>query len=120
MKTHLRRRAFLAASGAALAFPALTSTSLAYMPGEGPDTPKVCLGPMVDTEMNVRGCKRFRQIGITHVILGNSGFPWNAEALKAKVKLLKDNGLTVGDIVLPYVGPARETMRDIILGGPRR
>lgn len=120
MKTHLRRRAFLAASGAALAFPALTSTSLAYMPGEGPDTPKVCLGPMVDTEMNVRGCKRFRQIGITHVILGNSGFPWNAEALKAKVKLLKDNGLTVGDIVLPYVGPARETMRDIILGRPGR
>lgn len=90
------------------------------MPGEGPDTPKVCLGPMVDTEMNVRGCKRFRQIGISHVILGNSGFPWNAETLKAKVQLLKDNGLTVGDIVLPYVGPARETMRDIILGRPGR
>ena len=62
MTTHLRRRTFLAASGAAFAIPAQ-----AYMPGEAPDTPKVCLGPMVDTEMNVRGCKRFRQIGITHV-----------------------------------------------------
>lgn len=115
LTSHMRRRAFLAASGAALAMPAQ-----AYMPGEGADTPKICLGPMVDTEMNVKGCKRFRQIGITHVILGNSGFPWSAEALKAKVKLLKDNGISVGDIVLPYVGPARETMRDIILGRPGR
>ena len=118
MTTYLRRRTFLAASGAAFAMPA--SPALAYMPGEGPDTPKICLGPMVDTEMNVRGCKRFRQIGITHVILGNSGFPWSADMLKAKVQLLKENGLTVGDIVLPYVGPARETMRDIILGRPGR
>ena len=115
MTTHLHRRAFLAASSALFAMPAQ-----AYMPGEGPDTPKICLGPMVDTEMNVRGCKRFRQIGITHVILGNSGFPWSADMLKAKVQLLKENGLTVGDIVLPYVGPARETMRDIILGRPGR
>ena len=86
MTTYLRRRTFLAASGAAFAMPAQ-----AYMPGEGPDTPKICLGPMVDTEMNVRGCKRFRQIGITHVILGNSGFPWSADMLKAKVQLLSVN-----------------------------
>jgi len=68
----MRRRAFLTASGAALAMPTVTIPALAYMPGEGPDTPKICLGPMVDTEMNAKGCKRFRQIGITHVIMGNS------------------------------------------------
>ena len=111
----LNRRALLAAGGAAWAFPAH-----AFMPNEGPDTPKICLGPVVDTEMNARGFRRFRQIGITHVILGNSGFPWKEDDLKARVALLKAGGLTAGDIVLPYVGPARETMRDIILGRPGR
>ena len=111
----LNRRALLAAGGAAWAFPAH-----AFMPNEGPDTPKICLGPVVDTEMNARGFRRFRQIGITHVILGNSGFPWKEDDLKARVALLRAGGLAAGDIVLPYVGPARETMRDIILGRPGR
>ncbi|MES2471549.1 MAG: mannonate dehydratase [Pseudomonadota bacterium] len=115
-KNHVSRRALLAASGAALALPALDTAALAYMPNEGPDTPKICLGPVVDSEMNPRGFKRFRQIGITHVIMGNSGFPWKADDLKARVALLKAGELTPGDIVLPYVGPAREIMRDIILG----
>ncbi len=119
-KTHFSRRAMLAASGATLALPALSSAAHAYMPNEGLDTPKICLGPVVDSEMNPRGLKRFRQIGITHVIMGNSGFPWNADDLKARVALLKANELTPGDIVLPYVGPAREIMRDIILGRPGR
>jgi mannonate dehydratase len=114
-KNHFSRRAMLAASGAALAMPAH-----AFMPNEGPDTPKICLGPVVDSEMNPRGFKRFRQIGITHVIMGNSGFPWNADTLKTRVALLKAGELTPGDIVLPYVGPAREIMRDIILGRPGR
>ncbi len=115
MITTFSRRTLLAASGAALAFPAH-----AFMPNEGPDTPKICLGPVVETEMNPRGFQRFRQIGITHVILNNTGFPWEADALTARVQLLKAHGLTTGDIVLPYVGAARETMRDIILGRPGR
>lgn len=105
----------LASSAALLATPAA-----AYMPQESADTPKICIGPIVETEMNPQGIRRFRQIGLIHVILNNTGFPWTAEALTARVKLLKDNGLTVGDIVLPYVGAARETMRDIILARPGR
>jgi mannonate dehydratase len=115
MTISLSRRAVLASSAALLATPAA-----AYMPQESADTPKICIGPIVETEMNPQGIRRFRQIGLTHVILNNTGFPWTAEALTARVKLLKDNGLTVGDIVLPYVGAARETMRDIILARPGR
>ena len=89
MITTFSRRTLLAASGAALAFPAH-----AFMPNEGPDTPKICLGPVVETEMNPRGFQRFRQIGITHVILNNTGFPWEADALTARVQLLKAHGLT--------------------------
>jgi mannonate dehydratase len=114
----INRRAILATGAAALALPAFPAR--AFMPNEGPDTPKICLGPIVDSELNPRGIQRFRQIGITHIILGNSGFPWKEDYLKARVTLLKTHGLTVGDIVLPYVGPAREIMRDIILGRPDR
>lgn len=109
------RRKLLAGAGALLACPAA-----AFMPQEGEGTPKICIGPVVETEMNPTGFRRFRQIGLTHVILGNTGFPWKADQLRARVQLLKDNGLTAGDIVLPYVGPARETMRDIILARPGR
>lgn len=114
----INRRAILATGAAALALPAFPAR--AFMPNEGPDTPKICLGPIVDSELNPRGIQRFRQIGITHIILNNSGFPWKEDYLKARVALLKTHGLTVGDIVLPYVGPAREIMRDIILGRPGR
>lgn len=117
-KNHFNRRTLLATGAAALALPAFPAN--AYMPNEAADTPKICLGPIVDSELNPRGIQRFRQIGITHIILGNSGFPWKEDYLKARVTLLKTHGLTVGDIVLPYVGPAREIMRDIILGRPDR
>ena len=117
-KNHFNRRTLLATGAAALALPAFPAN--AYMPNEAADTPKICLGPIVDSELNPRGIQRFRQIGITHIILGNSGFPWKEDYLKARVALLKEHGLTVGDIVLPYVGPAREIMRDIILGRPGR
>ncbi|RZA15114.1 MAG: hypothetical protein EOP93_17505 [Lysobacteraceae bacterium] len=120
MTFNLSRRGLLASSGALLATPAAAAMPQALMPQESADTPKICIGPVVETEMNVAGFRRFRQIGLTHVIMNNTGFPWNAEVLTARVKLLKDHGLTVGDIVLPYVGNARETMRDIILARPGR
>ena len=114
----LNRRILL---GAAAAAPALLSRSaLANMPVEGPDTPKICLGALLESELNPRGLKRYRQIGVTHVILGNQGFPWTEEMLKAKVAILKAGGMYAGDIVLPYVGASGAPMREIILGRPGR
>src|SRR6218665_1797015 len=115
MPISLSRRALLASSAALAATPAA-----AFMPQEAADTPKICIGPIVETEMNPQGMRRFRQIGLTQVIMNNTGFPWNADTLTARANLLRANGLTPGDIVLPYVGAARETMRDIILARPGR
>ncbi len=118
----INRRCLLAMSGAALATPAFAAWTPADqgMPQEDAGTPKIGIGPVVEAEMNPQGLRRFRQIGLSHVILNNTGFPFTADVLKARVKLLRDNGLSVGDIVLPYVGAARETMRDIILARPGR
>ena len=120
--TIINRRALLGASGAALATPALAAWPQAGkgMPSEGPDTPHICLGPIADSEINPAGIRRYTQLGLTHIILNGGGHPWNADALKAKVKTLSDNGLKAGDIGLPWSGPAGAGMRDIIYGRPGR
>ena len=77
-------------------------------------------GPFADAEINPAGIRRYTQIGLNHIILNGGGFPWNADTLKAKVKTLADNGLTVGDIGLPWSGAAGGFMRDIIYARPGR
>ncbi len=120
--TILNRRAMLGASGAALATPAFAAwpQAGAGMPKEGPDTPHLCLGPIADSEINPAGIRRYTQLGLTHIILNGGGFPWTADALKVKVKTLKDNGLTAGDIGLPWSGPQGAFMREIIYARPGR
>ena len=124
MADHLNRRTLLAASGvamAAAATPALADWPLAGhgMPVEGPDTPHVCLG-IADREINPAGIRRYTQIGLSHIIVPGSDFPWNADALKAKMKILADNGLVGGDIGIPWSGPTAGFMRDIIYARPGR
>ena len=120
--TIFNRRAMLAASGAAWAAPAFAAWPLAGagMPREAADTPHICLGPIADAEINPAGIRRYTQLGLTHIILNGADFPWNADTLKAKVKILSDNGLTVGDVGLPWSGPGGSFMRDIIYARPGR
>jgi mannonate dehydratase len=120
--TIINRRALLGASGAALATPALAAWPEAGkgMPGEGADTPHICLGPIPDSEINPVGIRRYTQIGLSHIILNGGGFPWDADTLKAKVRTLADNGLTVGDIGLPWSGSTGNFMADIIYARPGR
>src|SRR5471032_1380778 len=118
----INRRTLLGTSGAAFATPALAAWPQAGkgMPSESADTPHICLGPIADSEINPAGIRRYTQIGLNHIILNGGGYPWDADALKAKVKILADNGLTVGDIGLPWTGAAGGGMRDIIYGRPGR
>ena len=118
----INRRALLGTTGAAMATPAFAAWPLAGagMPNEAADTPHICLGPIADAEINPAGIRRYTQLGLTHIILNGADFPWNPDTLKAKVKTLADNGLTVGDIGLPWSGPGGQFMRDIIYGRPGR
>ncbi|HEY4077418.1 MAG TPA: mannonate dehydratase [Rhizomicrobium sp.] len=118
----INRRALLSASGAVLATPAFAAwpQAGAGMPKEDANRPHLCLGPIRDDELNPAGIRRYTQLGLSHMILNGGGFPWNAETLKAKVKTLKDNGITAGDIGLPWSGAAGAYMRDIIYARPGR
>jgi len=108
--------------GAAFATPAFAAWPQAGkgMPTEGAGTPHICLGPISDSEINPAGIRRYTQIGLNHIILNGGGYPWDEGTLKAKVKTLADNGLTVGDIGLPWTGAAGSGMRDIIYARPGR
>ncbi|HEX4272277.1 MAG TPA: mannonate dehydratase [Rhizomicrobium sp.] len=107
---NISRRTMMAASGAVLASPVLA------MPQEGAGTPHLCLIASATPD----GIARIAQLGISHVILGGVGFPWDADDLKARVKVLKDGGLTVGDVGIPWSGKEGAFMRDIIYGRPGR
>jgi mannonate dehydratase len=118
----ITRRALLGTTGAAFALSAAASNpGFAVwpkaghgMPVESADTPHLCLGPIRDDEIYPAGIRRYTQLGLNHIILNGSGFPWDPDTLKAKVKTLSDNGLTVGDIGLPWSGASGDFMRDII------
>lgn len=90
------------------------------MPQEGATTPHLCLGPIADRELTPDGIRRYTQLGLSHIILNGGGFPWEADALRAKVRVLRENGLTVGDIGLPWSGSAGAAMREIVGAGPGR
>jgi len=108
----ISRRAALMAGGAAwLAGPALA------MPQEGPDTPHLCL---ILPSMDAAAVSRVLQLGITHVILGGVPFPWDAGDLAARVRRLKEMGVTVGDIGIPWSGKAGAFMHDIVYARPGR
>jgi mannonate dehydratase len=118
----ISRRSFLTATSAVIATPAVAPWPQAGhgMPVEGPDTPHLCLGPIRDDEINPAGIRRYTQLGLNHIILNGGGLPWDADTLKVKVKTLSDNGLTAGDIGLPWSGASADYMRDIIYARPGR
>jgi len=115
----ISRRGMLAGAAAAAGVMAAGPAS-AFMPVEGPDTPKLCLGVIVDDEMTEAGMRRYRQLGISHVMVGGGAFPWQESELKRRVAVLKSGGLSAGDIGMPWVGASGAYMRDIIYARPGR
>jgi mannonate dehydratase len=110
------RRILLQASAAGLLAGAAAPSRALGMPQEGPGTPHLCL-ILPETP---DGPARVKQLGITHVIIGGGKFPWDADALRARVKTARGQGLVVGDIGLPWSGPAGAFMREIIYARPGR
>ncbi len=115
----IARRNMLYGCGAAI----VAGPAFAAMPSEGPETPHICLS--VSTTQGKPGFDRVKQLGISHVIIGGETFPWDAGELKAKVQTLKEAGLTVGDIGIPWSpnysgGNNTGFMRDIIYARPGR
>ena len=57
------------------------------MPGEGPGTPKICLGFYGTADE--AGMRRVKQIGVDHVLTGGPKIPWTEADLRARIEPLQ-------------------------------
>lgn len=71
------------------------------MPQEGPDTPKIAapIGGRPGSDLTL-AIRRVTQLGVTHVLGGGGPIPWTVDRLEPMVKQLKDNGVTLGNLMI--------------------
>lgn len=103
MTQEISRRSLLAAAGT-LAAAQTEAQNFAKMPPpkfESADTPKICLGLDAAAGADDQETGRLiRQLGVTHVISGLSGIPWEEEKLKSLMDRMKAQGLTLANVMI--------------------
>ncbi len=71
---------------------------------EGRDTPKICLEAGLaasgSAEEAAAAARRIRQLGVEHVISGGGPIPWDERQLETTIGRLKNNGLTLGNLMI--------------------
>ena len=105
-------------SVAALVLPSSNAASIPVPHAEGPgprfegrDTPKICLeaglpgsppapGGVASDEAVAAAARRIRQLGVDHVISGGGRIPWEESRLKDVMDRLKNNGLTLANLMI--------------------
>jgi len=99
-----RRNLIQTAGIAALASPAASAAGT--MPEnkfEGKDTPKICLamGDSGTGQQDIKAqARRLRQLGVDHVLGGGPRIPWEESRLKEQIAGLKENGITLGNLMI--------------------
>jgi mannonate dehydratase len=75
---------------------------------EGKDTPKICLaigdagagGYSGGATPAQEQARRLRQLGVDHVLSGGPRIPWEESTLKERIAGLKENGITLGNLMI--------------------
>ena len=127
MSSPLPRRAFLGAAGAFALLPALPKVARPaprdWPPAEGEATPKLCLG--TGRNADDKEMRRFRQIGVDHVLMGGPPIPWTEADLRALVARFRAGGLTVANLMISgfpsalYGRPGRDGEIDQVIASIR-
>jgi mannonate dehydratase len=87
---------------------------------EGKDTPKLCLG-LGDGGAADVGPRRIKQLGVNYVLSGGPPIPWDESALRAQMARLRDEGLTLGNLMIAgfnnaiYARPGRDEDIDKVI-----
>jgi mannonate dehydratase len=120
----LDRRSFARAAGAfALAPGARRAAASGWPPHEGEGTPKLCLG--IGANADAAEMRRFKQVGVDHVLMGGPRIPWTEEALRAIVQRFADGGLRVVNLMISgftntlYGRPGREAEIEQVIASVR-
>jgi mannonate dehydratase len=103
MPQKLPRRSFFGAAGAfavapSVAHPLASAAATQWPPSEGPGTPKLCLG--LGRSADAKEMRRFKQIGIDHVLMGGPPIPWNEADLRALVERFRAGGQSVANLMI--------------------
>jgi mannonate dehydratase len=104
MTSGFSRRGFLKGAGAAGALAAAPSVArggtgaMDWPPEEGEGVPRLCLGISANADPGVM--RKFKQIGVNHVLMGGGPMPWKEEDLRKLMKRFSDNGLTVCNLMI--------------------
>ena len=83
---------------AAPAFSPAAAPAFSKMPGEGKDTPKICLGGVQPTDE--AGLRRVKQIGVDYVLTGGPRIPWDEADLRARIERYKAGGITLCNLMI--------------------
>ena len=98
------RRGFLKGAGAAGALtvaPPLAGAGTGNMdwpPDEGEGVPKLCLG--IGAGADPKQMRKFKQIGIDHVLMGGGPMPWTEAGLQKVFDRFAEGGLTVANMMI--------------------
>jgi len=101
MNSDISRRKMLQAMGAsALAASANPAAPIPGLRAEGRDTPKLCMSISL-RELNEAGMRRWKQIGIDHVLMGGPAkLPWQEAEIRSIMDRLKSGGLTLSNMMI--------------------
>ncbi len=120
----LPRRSFFHAAAAFAALPALSrSAGRDWPPSEGKETPKLCLG--IGSSADEKQMRRFKQIGIDHVLMGGPPIPWTEEGLRTLFARFAAGGLRVVNLMIGgypktlYGRPGRDEEIDKVIASIR-
>lgn len=124
MISTLSRRDVIRGAGAIAALPlSAISSALAALPAEGRDTPKLCMNIAL-ADLNDASMRRIKQLGVDNVLLANSPpIPWDEATIRSIMDKLKSGGLTLGNMMIPWMSPAgtaNASFSDAIYGRPGR
>ncbi len=106
MNIRIRRRSLLTACAtltpcrlwAGVPSPPLRPSPGGWPPREGPQTPRLCLGIGANADPGLM--RKYRQIGIEHVLMGGPPIPWKEEELQAQLDRFRAGGLIVVNMMI--------------------
>jgi mannonate dehydratase len=108
MRSGVSRRGFIQAAGALALAPPLARAAAGtrdWPPAQGEGVPKLCLG--IGANANPKQMRKYKQIGIDHVLMGGGPLPWTEVSLRKLMERFEDNGLTVSNLM---IGGFRNTL----------
>jgi hypothetical protein len=118
MNPDLSRRSLMQAiSATALSASKAAAVGTRRLPAEGAKTPKLCMN-ISEANLNDAGMRRIKQLGVDYVLFADSPpIPWNEADIRARMERLRAGGLTLANMMIPWMSADITTSPDGVARG---